>query len=70
MIDLAKSALLSPETDVSEANVDGGTVRVESFFHLDNVFYSILTWEESSLRCEEDQLGIACRASGKSSAIR
>jgi serine/threonine protein kinase len=53
MIDFANSALLELEADVSKADVDGGTAKVD-IFHLSNVIYSILTWRVFSCRCEEE----------------
>ena len=53
MIDFANSALLELDADVSKADVDGGTAKVD-IFHLSNVIYSILTWRVFSCRCEEE----------------
>jgi hypothetical protein len=52
MIDFANSGLLPLGTDVSKADVDGGTAKLD-MFHLSNVIYSILTWRVFSRRCEE-----------------
>jgi hypothetical protein len=48
MIDFANSSLLPLDADV-----DGGTVRVD-VFHLGNVIYSVLSWKEFACRCEEE----------------
>lgn len=53
MIDFANSALLELDADVSKADVDGGTAKVD-IFHLSNVIHSILTWRVFSCRCEEE----------------
>ena len=53
MIDFANSALLELEADVSKADVDGGTAKVD-MFHLSNVIYSTLAWRVFSCRCEEE----------------
>jgi serine/threonine protein kinase len=53
MIDFANSSLLPVDEDVSKADVDGLTVKVD-ILHLANVVYSILAWREFSCRCEEE----------------
>jgi serine/threonine protein kinase len=53
MVDFANSSLLPLDGDVSKADVDGGTVKVD-ILHLANVVYSILSWREFSCRCEEE----------------
>ena len=53
MIDFANSALLPVDADLSKADVDGLTVKVD-ILHFANVVYSILAWREFSCRCEEE----------------
>ncbi|KAF2764820.1 hypothetical protein EJ03DRAFT_281362 [Teratosphaeria nubilosa] len=52
MIDFANSALLpeGPDTDISKADVEGCTTALD-IFHLSNVIYSILTWQDFRVDC-------------------
>lgn len=53
MIGFANSSLLPLDANVLEADVDGGTVKVD-ILHLANVVYSISSWKEFACRCEEE----------------
>jgi serine/threonine protein kinase len=50
IIDFANSVLLGLDVEVSEAEKDGCTVRLD-LLHLGNVIYSVLTWQKFSVDC-------------------
>lgn len=50
IIDFANSSLVPRSADITEANVDGCTARLD-LFHLSNVIYSIMIWQKFSVEC-------------------
>lgn len=53
LIDFANSELLPEGANVSEANVDGCTARLD-LLHLANIIYSIMTWQAFSISCDRE----------------
>lgn len=50
IIDFANSSLLPQDVDITRADDDGCTARVD-LLHLSNVIYSIMTWRNFSVDC-------------------
>ncbi|KXS97607.1 hypothetical protein AC578_5761 [Pseudocercospora eumusae] len=50
IIDFSNSSLVPQSMDITEANLDGCTARLD-LFHLANVIYSIMTWQKFSFDC-------------------
>ncbi|RMY96960.1 hypothetical protein D0864_04977 [Hortaea werneckii] len=50
LIDFSNSSLLPTTMDISLAEADGSTAKLD-FLHLSNVIYSILTWQKFTIEC-------------------
>lgn len=53
LIDFANSAPISKSMDITRADVDGCTAKLD-LLHLSNVIYSIITWQKFSTRCDSE----------------